>query len=252
MGAEGTLGVITELVVRVFPRPKVRCGAVVVFPDVRAAATTVVDAVRANLDTLLRCELMNDEGVRVTNVVFKTQLATAPTLFLEFAGNTREGAEGDWRRCSRWREKTAPRRGGSPLRGRSWTSCGTPAGVVTWGAMRYRGLMAGDPRRKESVYVGDVCVPTSRLAECVAKTEADFKAAGFPCVMCAHISDGNFHCLIPYAPEEEEKLMALNDKVIARAIGMGGAASGEHGVGIGKIKHVCWEHGRSTWTASVD
>jgi D-lactate dehydrogenase (cytochrome) len=74
-------------------------------------------------------------------------------------------------------------------------------------------------------------------------TEAEFKAAGFPCVMCAHISDGNFHCLIPYAPEEEERLMALNDKVIARAIELGGAASGEHGVGVGKIKHVCWEHG---------
>ena len=104
-------------------------------------------------------------------------------------------------------------------------------------------MMAGDPRRKEKVYVGDVCVPTSRLAECVAKTEADFVAAGFPCVMCAHISDGNFHCLIPYAPDEEERLMALNDAVIERAISMGGAASGEHGVGIGKIKHVCWEHG---------
>jgi D-lactate dehydrogenase (cytochrome) len=61
--------------------------------------------------------------------------------------------------------------------------------------------------------------------------------------MCAHISDGNFHCLIPYAPEEEAKLMKLNDKVIARAIAYGGAASGEHGVGIGKMKHVLWEHG---------
>jgi D-lactate dehydrogenase (cytochrome) len=61
--------------------------------------------------------------------------------------------------------------------------------------------------------------------------------------MGAHISDGNFHCLIPYAPDEEERLMALNDTVIERAISMGGAASGEHGVGIGKIKHVCWEHG---------
>mmetsp|Transcript_12015 Transcript_12015/g.19382 ORF Transcript_12015/g.19382 Transcript_12015/m.19382 type:complete len:112 (+) Transcript_12015:58-393(+) len=61
--------------------------------------------------------------------------------------------------------------------------------------------------------------------------------------MCAHISDGNFHCLIPYAPDEEQRLMALNDKVIARAIALGGAASGEHGVGVGKMRHVVWEHG---------
>ena len=243
LGAEGTLGVITELVVRVFPRPKVRCGAVVVFPDVHAAATTVVDAVRANLDTLLRCELMNDEGVRVTNVVFKTQLATAPTLFLEFAGNTREGAEGDWAAMLAMARKNGAKTWRFAASGEELDELWDARRGCYLGAMRYRGLMAGDPKRKESVYVGDVCVPTSRLAECVAKTEADFKDAGFPCVMCAHISDGNFHCLIPYAPEEEEKLMALNDKVIARAIGMGGAASGEHGVGIGKIKHVCWEHG---------
>ena len=132
LGAEGTLGVITELVVRVFPRPKVRCGAVVVFPDVHAAATTVVDAVRANLDTLLRCELMNDEGVRVTNVVFKTRLATAPTLFLEFAGNTREGAEGDWAAMLAMARKNGAKTWRFASSGRSWTSYGTPAGGVTW------------------------------------------------------------------------------------------------------------------------
>ena len=89
LGAEGTLGVITELTVRLFPRPKVRCGAVVVFPDVRAAATTVVDAVRANSGHPAQVRAHERRGNPVTNVVFKTQLATAPTLFLEFVGNTR-------------------------------------------------------------------------------------------------------------------------------------------------------------------
>ena len=243
LGAEGTLGVITELTVRTFPKPKVRCGAVVVFPDVKTAACTVVDAVRSNLDTLLRCELMNDEGIRVTNTVFKTTLDVAPTLFLEFVGNLREGAEGDWRAMLEMAKRNGAKTWRFAASGEELDELWDARRGCYLGAMRYRGLMAGDPRRKEKVYVGDVCVPTSRLAECVAKTEADFVAAGFPCVMCAHISDGNFHCLIPYAPDEEERLMALNDTVIERAISMGGAASGEHGVGIGKIKHVCWEHG---------
>ena len=85
MGAEGTLGVITELVVRVFPRPKKRVGAVVTFADTRSATSAVVEATqRLNLETLLRCELLNDEGVACTNAVFQTTLAKRPTLFLEF------------------------------------------------------------------------------------------------------------------------------------------------------------------------
>ena len=98
LGAEGTLGVITELTLRLFPRPKVRCGAVVTFPTVAAAAATVVAAVAANLGTLLRCELMNDEGIRCTNVVFHTTLRESPTLFIEFVGDDRAAAEADWRR----------------------------------------------------------------------------------------------------------------------------------------------------------
>ena len=243
LGAEGTLGVITELTVRLFPRPKVRCGAVVVFPDVKSAAETVVAAVNTNLQTLLRCELMNDEGIRCTNVVFGTSLKTAPTLFLEFVGNSQEAAVGDWHAMLALANQRGALSHQFANSGEELDDLWDARRGCYLGAMRYRGIQAGDPKRKEGVYVGDVCVPVSKLAQCVSQTEAEFKAAGFPCVMCAHISDGNFHCLIPFQPEEEERLMALNDKVIARAIDLGGAASGEHGVGIGKIKHVCWEHG---------
>jgi len=210
---------------------------------VRAAAETVVAAVNANLGTLLRCELMNDEGIRCTNAVFATTLAEAPTLFLEFIGNTREAAEGDWTAMLALALERGARSYKFAASGEELDELWDARRGCYLGAMRYRGILQGDPKRKEKVYVGDVCVPVSKLAQCVSETEADFKAAGFPCVMCAHISDGNFHCLIPFAPEEEDRLMALQDKVIGRAIAMGGAASGEHGVGVGKMKHICWEHG---------
>jgi|TARA_B110000977_G_scaffold110585_1_gene143733 D-lactate dehydrogenase (cytochrome) len=84
IGAEGTLGVITELTVRTFPRPKRRIGAVVTFADVKSASEVVVEATSKNLCSLLRCELLNDEGVRCTNAVFKTNLKETTTLFLEF------------------------------------------------------------------------------------------------------------------------------------------------------------------------
>jgi D-lactate dehydrogenase (cytochrome) len=176
LGAEGTLGVITELTVRLFPRPAVRCGAVVVFSDVAAAAETVVAAVASNLGTLLRCELMNDEGIRCTNAVFNTALQPSPTLFLEFVGNSQEAAEGDWRAML----AMATARGASSHK---FAASGAELDEL-WdarrgcylGAMKYRGIQAGEPTRRERVYVGDVCVPVSKLAQCVSQTEAAFKA----------------------------------------------------------------------------
>ena len=247
MGAEGTLGVITELVVRTFPRPKKRVGAVVTFADVRSATSAVVEATqRANLETLLRCELLNDEGVACTNAVFQTSLAARPTLFLEFVS-------------ARGADDPTPRRDWETFREMAMTKHAAvdytfaPSSETLdalWdarrgcylAALKYRGVVDGSGR-KEKVYVGDVCVPVSRLTECVSETERAFKQAGFPCVMCAHIADGNFHCLVPFRDEESEKLEKLNDRVIAYALALGGAASGEHGVGVGKMKHMLAEHG---------
>jgi len=104
--------------------------------------------------------------------------------------------------------------------------------------MRYRGQPGGD-----RVFVSDLCVPLARLAECVAASEADCEQSGFKCVICAHIADGNFHCLVPYQEHEIQALRALEDRLIHRALAMGGTVSGEHGVGVGKVEHSCVEHG---------
>ena len=246
LGAEGTLGIITELIVRTFPRPKRRVGAVVTFADVRSASSAVVEATQsANLETLLRCELLNDEGVECTNAVFGTRLAKRPTLFLEFISARRADDPApvrDWETFSSIAETHGAVSKTFAPDGESLDALWDARRGCYLAALRYRGVVDGSGR-KEKVYVGDVCVPVSKLSECAAETEKAFKQAGFPCVMCAHISDGNFHCLVPFLDEEADKLEALNDKVIKRALALGGAASGEHGVGVGKMKHMLAEHG---------
>ena len=242
LGAEGTLGLIVELTVKIVPLPKLRCGAVVRFGSVGEAAKTVAEVVAKNLSTLLRCELMNDEGIRVTNVVFKTTLPCAPTLFLEFVGNRKEEMFADW-------EAFKERASANGCVSHTFAEDGGQLDEL-WdarrgcylGAMRYRGLESGT-KEKEKVYVGDVCVPASKLSECIAYTEREFVKARFPCVICAHIADGNFHCLIPFQEHERAALLALEDKVIGHAISLGGSASGEHGVGVGKQKYLIQEHG---------
>jgi len=101
-----------------------------------------------------------------------------------------------------------------------------------------------DPDERDKVYISDTCVPLSRLAEAISQTEADFLAHGMCPIMCCHIADGNFHCCIPYRAAEKEKLQALEHRMIARALALGGTVSGEHGVGVGKIGAILEEHGR--------
>jgi len=237
IGAEGTLGVIVELTVRVVKLHKHRVGALVKFPDVRNATDTVVEMVGSNLSSLLRCELLNAEGVLATNKLYQTQLEAVPTLFLEFTDDDKQAAIND----SRVAESICAKHGSTVY---MFAEDGADLDKM-WEArrgcyiasMKYRGISGVD------VFLSDVCVPVSKLADCVTETEQDFKKAGFPCVMCAHIADGNFHCLIPYTKEEQPKMLELETNIINRAISMGGTLSGEHGVGLGKVKHMCTEHG---------
>jgi D-lactate dehydrogenase (cytochrome) len=252
LGAEGTLGVITELTVKLFPIPKTRVGAVVQFETVKDAAETVVLARNANLETLLRCEMLNAEGVQVSNVVFKTKMIETPTLFLEFVDSKRpeeggyERAKADYDRfielakLKNCRESSIQFAENAEALDSIWEA---RRGCYL-GAMRYRGIELGT-HKKEKVYVGDVCVPISNLADSITNAERLFKRAKFPCVMCCHIADGNYHCLIPFNDDNEKELHQLEDKLVKAALNVGGVASGEHGVGVGKMKHIVREHGEA-------
>jgi D-lactate dehydrogenase (cytochrome) len=250
LGAEGTLGIITRLTVKLFSKPRTRVGAVVQFLTVKEAAECVVEARNANLETLLRCEMLNKEGVQVSNVVFKTNMIEMPTLFLEFV-DSKEPNDGGFARTNEDYNTflRIAKRKNANMKTLKFAKNADELDEI-WearrgcylGAMRYRGLQLGT-HKKEKVYVGDVCVPIAKLSESITNAEKLFKEANFPCVMCCHIADGNYHCLIPFNDANEKELHELEDKLVNAAIAVGGVASGEHGVGVGKMKHIIREHG---------
>jgi len=240
LGSEGTLGIICELAVKLQRLEPMRSGGMLTFPDVKSAVDTVVATLRVDPPSLLRCELLNADGIRCTNTIFKTTLPSRPTLFLEHRGKSEEMLRQDFEAVA----ALAAKRGCSresvhfAAAGQELDALWEARRGCYLAAMKYRGNPGGD-----HVFVSDVCVPVSRLAECVAETEADILHSGFECVICAHIADGNFHCLVPHQPPERERLRVLEERIISRALALGGTVSGEHGIGVGKIAHSLREHG---------
>ncbi|KAK3250248.1 hypothetical protein CYMTET_40367 [Cymbomonas tetramitiformis] len=142
-----------------------------------------------------------------------------PTLLIEFQSSTAEQAAGDYAAV----EQAVQR------------ACGAPHGA----SCEY----FEDARKLDEVCITDICMPLSKLAQCIANTEADFHAHGLLCIICAHIADGNFHCNVPYQPHELKLVQQLLERLMNRAILAGGTVSGEHGVGVGKMDAILKEHG---------
>jgi D-lactate dehydrogenase (cytochrome) len=248
LGAEGTLGVIAELTLRLFPVPTARAGTVLRFRSVGDASSAVLALLAAAPPTLLRCELLNAEAVTATNLVYRSSFQPAPTLFIECAGTL----PSDVRRDAGAAAAIAQRCGCTEI----------PAGLTEgaaldelWelrrgcypAAMAYRAATGAAPAggKPDCVLITDVCVPLPELPAMIAATEADFETHGLLCVICAHIADGNFHALVPYStPAEAAACHEAEARLIERAIAVGGTVSGEHGVGMGKIEHCLREHGR--------
>eukprot|EP01127_Copromyxa_protea_P017129 TRINITY_DN5184_c0_g1_i3.p1 TRINITY_DN5184_c0_g1~~TRINITY_DN5184_c0_g1_i3.p1 ORF type:complete len:420 (+),score=77.52 TRINITY_DN5184_c0_g1_i3:245-1504(+) len=237
IGAEGTLGVIVELVVKIRKIQEIRYAGLVSFPTVFSAASTVVTMMSSPLNSLVRCELLNGEMISATNIIYKTSLAAVPTLFLEFRGDTEAAIlkdVADFEALAKANE------------GYDWTfTQDSQKFDEIWNARRgcYFASMKYRGPEPDLVYISDVCVPLSKLATCISYMENYFLSAGFPCLLCAHISDGNFHAMIPYKLPERARVMELEEKVILGIVEMGGVVSGEHGVGVGKIKLAEAEHG---------
>ena len=251
LGSEGTLGVIAELTLRLFPAPRARAGTLLPFASVAAAAEAVAQLLRAALPTLLRCELLNAVAITCTNKVFKSQFDARPTLFIECAGVSAD----DVRRDATAAAQLARRMGGGGAEPPAALTEGEALDEL-WELRRgcypaslgYRKATGAAPpgAAPDKVLITDVCVPLRQLPAVIAATEADFEAAGLLCVICAHIADGNFHCLVPYStPAEAAACHAAEDRMIARVIAAGGTVSGEHGVGMGKVEHCLCEHGHA-------
>jgi len=247
VGSEGTLGIITELTVRLHPQPEALSAAVCRFPSVRAAVETVIQTIQLGVP-VARCELLDAVTIGAINRHSKLALPEAATVFFEFHGSpaaVKEQTESV--------EAIAAERGGA---GFEWAT--TPEERTRLWTARHQAYFACMGMRPNCRVIStDVCVPISRLADCVAETEIDVAATrarivarspagGLPVTLLGHIGDGNFHLGINIDtanPVEVEEAENLNERLVARALAMGGTSTGEHGIGLGKLDFLTAEHG---------
>jgi D-lactate dehydrogenase (cytochrome) len=236
VGSEGTLGIITEVTVRVHPQPEAISAATCRFPNVRKAVEAVIQVIQLGVP-IARCELVDAAAIRAINRHSRAALPEAPMLFFEFHGSPAGVAE-----QARTVEAIAAEHGGA---GFEWSA--TPEERTRLWTARHNCYFATLGLRPNTrVLSTDVCVPISRLADCIAATEADCATTGLPIVLVGHVGDGNFHLGINVDPASHAEMgtaEALNRRLIARAIEMGGTSTGEHGIGLGKLEFLEAEHG---------
>jgi len=227
IGSEGTLGIITALTVRLHALPESIVAAVCPFPSLKAACATATAAVQLGLGPA-RIELLDADAIRACNLHSKLSLAETPTLFLEFHG-TQQATEEQVRRC----EELAAGEGGGPFR----SAAQTEERNRLWQARHDAYWAARALRPGASIMSTDVCVPVSRLAECVRETQDDIARLGLIAPILGHVGDGNFHVLplidVDNA-EEIAKVRELNSALVQRALRLDGTCTGEHGIGSGK------------------
>ena len=237
VGSEGTLGIITEVTLRLYGRPEAITTAVCNFPSMEAAATTVIQTIQLGVP-VARIEIIDEAQLRVVNQYSKTSFPEAPTLFFEFHGPSQAVVE----EHARLVKDVTDEHGGSAFR---WTSS-LEERAKLWEA-RHNALYATIASRPGcKAWTSDVCVPIAHLAECIVETQADLAASSLVAPLVGHAGDGNFHLIFmldPNDPDERARVAAANHRLVERALKFGGTCSGEHGVGTGKLKYLEQEHG---------
>ncbi len=238
VGSEGTLGVITEVTVRLYGIPDAISAAVCAFPTIAAAVDTVILTIQSGVP-VARIELLDEAQIDAINKYSKLDHRVAPTLFFEFHGSAAGVAE-----QVETVKAIAAEHGGDDFR---WAT--TPESrSKLWQARHdaYYAALALRPGSKG--WPTDVCVPISRLAECIAETKRDLAQSSIPSALAGHVGDGNFHLIFMIDPESREEIAEasrLNDRMVARALEMEGTCTGEHGIGYGKIDFLVAEHGEA-------
>ncbi len=236
VGSEGTLGIITEVTVRLFPRPEAVSAAVCPFPDIAGAVATVIRTIQRGVP-IARAELLDALSVAAVNRYSHTEVEERPTLFLEFHGTMSSVAE-----QAEAVQAIAREHGGRDF---EW-AVDPEARARLWDARHTAFPAILQLRPGARAFVTDACVPISRLAECIAATIQDTRASPLPCPILGHVGDGNFHCIIladPNNAAEMEEAERLNQRVMRRALESDGTCTGEHGVGMHKIPLLVEEFG---------
>lgn len=236
VGSEGTLGVITEVTLRLYGIPETISAAVCTFPDVSSAVSSVVTVIQYGIP-VARVELLDARTVMAVNRYSKMDLAEQPTLFFEFHGSPAGVAE----QIDLTREIVE---GNNAL---GFTAAAdADARSALWKARHSVHYALQNMRPNARIWSTDVCVPISQLTTCIAQTEEDIAQASFFMSMVGHVGDGNFHLgmvIDPDNPAELAEAEAINNRLVRRAIALDGTATGEHGIGSGKIKFMALEHG---------
>jgi D-lactate dehydrogenase (cytochrome) len=239
VGAEGTLGVITELTLKLYGIPEAVGAGVCAFATVASACNAVIATIQSGIQ-VARIELLDTLMVKAANAYSKLTLPETPMLFVEFHG-TQQSVDEDARRFG----ELAADFGGSAF---NWAT-GAEERTRLWTA-RHNAYWAVTTLRPGARSVAtDVCVPISRLAECVAETRRDLDEIGLIAPIVGHVGDGNFHVqpLIDMSnPAEIAACQGFLERLVRRALAMEGTCTGEHGVGQGKMKYLVEEHGEAT------
>jgi D-lactate dehydrogenase (cytochrome) len=236
VGSEGTLGVITEITLRLYGIPETTVGATCVFPTLRGAVDAVVETIQSGA-SVSRIEFLDEVQVRACNRHSQLSMPEQPTLFLEFSG-TSESVETQVARA----EEIARSNGGAAFQ---WAADATERARL-WKARHSAYFAALALRPGCECLVADVCVPISRLADAVADARRDVDAAGLLAPIVGHVGDGNFHVLFllqPGADDEWQRAGKVYDAMIDRALQVGGTCTGEHGIGVGKRSKLVQEYG---------
>ncbi len=236
VGSEGTLGVITEVTLRLYPLPEAVSAAVCSFPSIEAAVRTTIATIQLGVP-IARVELIDANSVRMVNQHSKLNLREEPMLLMEFHGSpasVKEQAETVQDIANEFGRNAFEWASTPEERTRLWTA-------------RHNAYFAAVQSRPGCQVIStDTCVPISRLADCLLDSITEADASGIPYFLVGHVGDGNFHfgyLLDPNVPAERDTAEALNHQLVARALSMGGTCTGEHGVGIHKIGFLVDETG---------
>ena len=239
VGSEGTLGILTEIQLRLYGIPEAISAAVCSFDTLEGAVNTTISTIQMGIP-VARIELLDEVQVDAINQYSDFNYPLKPTLFFEF-----HGTEAWVQEQSEMVKEISTEEGGSDFQ---WSSREQERHKL-WEARHnaYYAALAMRPGTKG--WPTDVCVPISRLAECILETRQDIDQEGLTVPIVGHVGDGNFHLLFMIDPENEEedlnRYQPLNDRLVERTLRMGGTCTGEHGIGSGKLKYMQAEHGES-------
>ena len=236
VGSEGTLGIITEVTVRLFGVPEAMAAATCSFDDIGSAVNAVIQTIQLGVP-VARIELIDPDAVDAINRYSKMSFPLKDTLFIEFHGSdaaVKEQAETV--------QALVSEHGGGAF---TWATRPEERNAL-WKARHDVTYASKAMRPGCEIWATDVCVPISRLAECILQTKEDLKGSFLKAPLVGHVGDGNFHLgfrVMRDDPKELAEAERINDRLIMRALAMDGTCTGEHGIGLGKLKYLEAEHG---------